>query len=276
MISVRFICPFSCAGFFFFPSVCYTSFLQISICRLNGEEMCKMTDAENVQTPKYRQLLDTLRGSILNGTYRVHDRIPSENELSAHFDVSRVTVRRALKELEEEGLLERRRGKGSFVSMPRIQRDLKMVTSFHASCEMMGLVASARVLSGCLISPDERDVKVLGCDPAGQVVEIRRLCLADDVPVMLEVNHFSPDYAWLLQEDLNVSLYGLLRSRRIEPDKAIHEISLWKSDQEDARWLGTGIGDALLRVVEAIYDQKGNPLHTSEQHVRGDRFTFRI
>ncbi len=240
------------------------------------EGMYKMETADKVQTPKYRQLLDTLRRSIQNGTYQVRDKIPSENELSERYDVSRVTVRRALKELEEEGLLERRQGKGTFVSMPRIQRDLKMVTSFHASCELMGLVGSARVLSRQLVAPGEQDVKALNCDPDKPIVEIRRVCLADDKPVMLEKNRFSSEYAWLLKENLNTSLYELLASRKIEPDKAIHEISLWKADEEDARYLGTEIGEALLRVVETIYDQKGKPLHTSEQHVRGDRFTFRI
>ena len=227
-------------------------------------------------TLKYKRLVDNLRESIQNGVYKVHDRIPTEYEFIEQYGVSRVTVRKALKELEDEGLLERCRGKGTFVSMPRIERDLKMVTSFHASCELLGLQASATVLSRQLIAPDERDLEALACDPGKPVVEIRRLCMADGMPVMLETNHFSSDYEWLMHEDLNTSLYALLKSRKIEPDKAIHEISLCRADEEDARRLDTEINEALLRVVETIYDQKGKPLHTSEQHVRGDRFTFRI
>ena len=228
------------------------------------------------QSPKYKRLLDELRRSIQAGDYQVHDRIPSEKELGERFDVSRVTVRRALQELTAEGLLEKHQGKGTFVSMPRIRRDLRSVTSFHASCELMGLHGSARVLGMQLVNPDARDIEALGCTAQDKIVEIRRICLADDMPVMLEINHFSAEYSWLLEENLNQSLYQTLEQHKIEPDKAIHEISLCRADNEDAKWLDTEEGEALLEVVETIFDQHGKPLHTSCQHVRGDRFTFRI
>ncbi|MBQ6527015.1 MAG: GntR family transcriptional regulator [Clostridia bacterium] len=228
------------------------------------------------QEPKYRRLLETLRTEIQQGIYQVHDRIPSEKELRERFDVSRVTVRRALKELTDEGLLVRYQGKGTFVSMPKIQRDLKSVTSFHASCTLMGLTGSARVISSQMTAPGERDMKELQLDADARVVEIRRLCMADGEPVMLEINHFSEEYAWLLEEDLSASLYGLLAEKKIEPDKAIHEISLCRADDVDARYLDTEKGEALLCVEETIFDQKGRPLHTSLQHIRADRFTFRI
>ena len=228
------------------------------------------------QEPKYRRLLETLRTEIQQGIYQVHDRIPSEKELRERFDVSRVTVRRALKELADEGLLVRYQGKGTFVSMPKIQRDLKSVTSFHTSCTLMGLTGSARVISSQMTVPGERDMKELQLDADARVVEIRRLCMADGEPVMLEINHFSEEYAWLLEEDLSASLYGLLAEKKIEPDKAIHEISLCRADDVDARYLDTEKGEALLCVEETIFDQKGRPLHTSLQHIRADRFTFRI
>ena len=228
------------------------------------------------QEPKYKRLLDTIRSEIQRGIYQVHDQIPSEKELGERFDVSRVTVRRALKELTEEGLLERYQGKGTYVSMPRIPRDLRSVTSFHASCTMMGLKGSARVILRQLIAPTERDLRELQLSGDAHVIEVRRLCLADDAPVMLEINHFPPQYAWLLDEDLSGSLYQMLSERKIEPDKAIHEISLCRAGEDDARWLETQKGEALLCVEETIFDQKGKPLHTSCQHIRADRFTFRI
>ncbi len=228
------------------------------------------------QEPKYRRLLHSLRSESQRGIYQLHDRIPSEKELGERFEVSRVTVRRALRELTEEGLLVRYQGKGTYVSMPKIQRDLRSVTSFHASCRMMGLKGSARVILRQLVQPTARDIREMQLTGKEPVIEVRRLCLADGVPVMLEINHFAPTYAWLLDEDLSGSLYQMLSERGVEPDKAIHEISLCRADEEDARWLDTAKGEALLRVEETIFDQKGNPLHTSCQHIRGDRFTFRI
>ena len=265
-------------AFSFSTAVCYTTACGIRVPRhfvqAGGEHVTEETG--NYQSPKYRQLLERLRSAIMEGEYQIHDRIPSEKELGEKYEVSRVTVRRALKELSDEGLLERHQGKGTFVSMPRIQRDVRSVTSFHASCELMGLHGSAKVLSARYVAATREDITALGCEEDHEIVEIRRLCLADDMPVMLEINHFARRYEWLLQEDLNTSLYAILASHKIEPGKAMHEISLCRADAEDAAWLETEEGEALLRVAETIYDQKGRPLHTSQQHVRGDRFTFRI
>ena len=100
--------------------------------------------------------------------------------------------------------------------------------------------------------------------------------LADDMPVMLETNHFPPAYAWLMAEDLSGSLYALLAEKGMEARQAIHEVSLCYATPAQAKALDVAPGDALLCLHEVIYDQSGHPLHTSHQVIRGDRFTFRI
>ena len=89
-------------------------------------------------SPLYKQLMQKLRADIQSGVYPVHSRIPSEQELCETYQVSRVTVRKALSELTQEGLLKRHQGKGTFVGIPRIQKDLRNVNSFHDACRMMG------------------------------------------------------------------------------------------------------------------------------------------
>lgn len=88
-------------------------------------------------SPLYKQLMQKLRADIQSGVYPVHSRIPSEQELCETYQVSRVTVRKALSELTQEGLLKRHQGKGTFVGIPRIQKDLRNVNSFHDACRMM-------------------------------------------------------------------------------------------------------------------------------------------
>lgn len=226
-------------------------------------------------SPLYRQLMQRLRSDIASGTYPVHSRIPSEQELCTAYQVSRVTVRKALAELTREGLLRRMQGKGTFVCAPRIHQSLKDVNSFHDACRVMGSTPGTRVISAQVVPADADTAMQLSL--AGETaVELVRLRLADDTPVMLETNRFPMAYEWLLGEKLDGSLYQLLEKRGVTAEKGIHEISLCYATPAQARLLGVETGAALLQLQQVIYDQNGAPLHTSHQVIRGDRFTFRI
>lgn len=226
-------------------------------------------------SPLYKQLMQKLRQDIAAGVYPVHSRIPSEQELCQAYQVSRVTVRKALAELTQEGLLQRHQGKGTFVGVPRLCKNLKDVNSFHEACRMMNCTPSTRVIHAIVThaDPDDQTDLMLQGD---QLVEIVRLRMADDLPVMLEINRFPMQYEYLLKENLTDSLYGILQEHETEPTQAIHEISLVYATPGQAKLLGTNPGDALMHLREIIYDQFGRPLHTSRQYIRGDRFTFRI
>lgn len=225
--------------------------------------------------PLYRQLMQRLRADIARGKYPVHSRIPSEQELCGSYQVSRVTVRKALAELTREGLLRRMQGKGTFVCAPRIQQSLKDVNSFHDACRLMGSTPGTRVISAFVIQAEAETVQQLGL-PGDLAVEIIRLRLADDTPVMLETNRFPMAYEWLLREKLDGSLYQMLEKHGIIASKGIHEISLCYATPTQAKLLGIETGAALLQLEQVIFDQNGAPLHTSHQVIRGDRFTFRI
>lgn len=227
-------------------------------------------------SPLYKQLMRKLREDIAAGVYPVHSRIPSEQALCDTYHVSRVTVRKALSDLTQEGLLLRHQGKGTYVSIPRIQKDLKEINSFHNACRMMGCQVGTRLIHRQLQWPEESDKRFLRVAEGRQIIEVSRLRLADDLPVMLEVNRFPDSLDFLLTEDLTASLYEVLIAHQLEPKQAVHDISLCYASAAQAKLLEVEQGDALLRLDEMIYDQYGRPLHTSHQVIRGDRFTFRI
>ena len=202
--------------------------------------------------------------------------LPSENTLCEQYKVSRVTVRRALAELTEIGLLERKQGKGTFVSIPRIQQDLKSLHSFHDACKQNGRIPSTDVIHIIETTADARDAEDLNLKPGSRVVETLRLRRADGEPVVLERNRFSMAYAYLEDEDLKGSLYAVLREYGAEPTQAVHDISLCYATAEEARYLEIEEGAPLLKLHELIFDQRGRPLHNSVQLIRGDRFVFRI
>lgn len=226
-------------------------------------------------SPLYRQLIQRLRSEIAAGVYPVHSRIPSEQELGEAYQVSRVTVRKALAELTRDGLLQRRQGKGTFVCAPRISQQLRDVNSFHEACRVQGSTPGTKVIGARIVQADEETCAALHLTEP-EAVEIVRLRLADDEPVMLETNRFPMAYAWLLQEQLEGSLYRLLEAHGVEPARGIHEISLCHASPAQAKLLAVNGGDALMQLDQVICDAQGTPIHTSHQVIRGDRFTFRI
>ncbi len=227
-------------------------------------------------SPLYKQLKDKLYADIKSGVYPVHSRIPSEPELCQHYCVSRVTVRKALSDLTEEGLLIRMQGKGTFVAMPKLKRDLRDVTGFSDACRDMGKVPGAILIQAFSTKPSLKDATDLHISEEDSVIEILRLRLSDNMPVMFEKNVFSQGYQYLLSEDLSGSLYDILLRHHVEPHRATHDISLCHATAQQAKYLEVENGEALLHLYEVIYDKLGQPIHTSVQYIRGDRFTFRI
>ena len=227
-------------------------------------------------SPLYSQLMQRIREDIDRGIYPIGQQIPPEHELGQTYKVSRVTVRRALAELTAQGLLERKQGKGTFVSAPRISQELKNIHSYHDTCKASGLVPGTRVIRVREQPADAADCRELHLNPEDRVIETLRVRTADGEPVVLEKNHFSMAYAYLEEEDLNGSLYTVLRGYGVEPKQAVHDISMVHASPEQARYLNIEPGMALLHLREVIFDQRGRPLHNSEQWIRGDRFVFRI
>lgn len=228
------------------------------------------------QSPLYKQLMVRLKNDITAGVYPAGGRIPSEQVLCDAYGVSRVTVRKALLDLVQEGMLVRRQGKGTFVADERIQRDLHQITSFSDACRQMGHQPGSRLISVQMQEADADDVERLGVAPDSQVVCMCRLRLCDGEPVMLEINHFPEAFVPLMEQDMSGSLYAILRQMGAVPTSATHDISLGHATPMVSRHLATEQGEALLVLDELVLDQHGDPLHLSRQWIRGDRYTFRI
>ena len=227
-------------------------------------------------SPLYAQLMDQIRTDIRRGVYAVGSRIPPEHELEINYGVSRVTVRRALQELTAEGLLERKQGKGTFVSMPRAEIRERRPQSVHEACRAEGRAPGVRVIRVGEKQAEAQERAELLLPEDSEVLECARLLLADGQPVIYETNQFSMAYAWLENADLNGSLYRLLQDYGVRAEKAIYDFSQHAAGEEEAALLGTERGALLMDLHMVVYDQKGRPLHISRQMIRGDRYTVRI
>jgi len=227
-------------------------------------------------SPLYAQIMEQIRQDILRGVYTAGSRIPTETELEKRYAVSRVTVRRALSELTDEGLLERKQGKGTFVALRQEERKDRPLRGFHETCRARGL--RPRVLRA---EARERDAEAgerrqLNLPEEARVLEIRRVLAVDGEPVILEKCCFSMAYAWLAQADLGGSLYDLLQEYGVQAEKSTYDLSLVQAGAEAAPMLKVGEDQWLLRAEQVVYDQRGRPLHTAVSLIRGDRYTLWI
>lgn len=233
---------------------------------------------QDAATPLYVQLMEELQKDIENGVYKPGDKILTEAEMAKAYGVSLITVRKAVGSLMEKGLVVRKQGKGTFVTKPKLSRNIKALQSFTEMCLQMGVKPGAKTLENCLVNADEKTAGRLGVEPDSSVVYICRLRSADMEPVQIEKNYFPLKYAYLLDVDFdNNSLFDYLREQggiRVASSEKVIEVC--RATAEEAAYLGVKNGAYLLFVRSTAFDADGNPIYAGVQIINGDRFSLYV
>lgn len=232
-------------------------------------------DHENA-TPLYKQLKDIIKQKIIDGEFQPNQKIPSELQLSKMYNVSRITVRNAITELVDEDLLIKKQGKGTFVSIPKIEDNVLEDISFSLTCKINKVKPGSKIIKNVIKDANERDIAELNLHENDKVVYIKRIRYADDEPVILEHNFFPSKFAFLLNEDLeNQSLYEILNDKYgITRAKSKRTIEIITASEEEASLLAISKGEPLLLHREIVYDKNNNPIHRTKQLIIGDKFKF--
>lgn len=224
----------------------------------------------------YKQLKDLLLGEIREGKLKVNQKIPTELELSEQFQISRMTVRKALAELVDEGILAKKQGKGTFVQEEKMVEDLSNPNSFTNLCKRNGKEPGGKTIKFTLQEPRSRDQKLLHLKEDEQVILIERVRTADNVPVMLEKLYFPGHLKAIMVENLNdTSLYQILKEKYgLHSGNSVMEISVCEATAEEAALLGIRTGRPCLLMEEIVYDQYGDAFHWTKSVLRGDKFKY--
>jgi GntR family transcriptional regulator len=232
------------------------------------------------RNPIYQQLNAILRDQIRCGELAVGDQFPTEREVSERFQVSRATANKAISTLVAEGILEFRKGVGTFVREAVLDYDLRALVSFTDKAHAAGKTPSTRVLgfetrSRADLTGD--DVEALGLAPHDPVYVIERLRLADGVPVIYERRLLAARYCpGLAAEALEGSLYSVLTEDYgldvTGADEVIRAVAL---DPHEAGLLRVSAGSAALLVVATGFLQGGAPLWFERTLYRSDMYEFR-
>ncbi len=229
--------------------------------------------------PLYHQLSQLLRAAIEQGTYHPGDRLPSEPELIREYGVSRITVRQALDELEAEGLVMRRHGKGTYVAEPRIEQELLRLTDFVEDMERAGQHPSSRVLAFVHEPVPPMVARALQLPAGTEVVRVDRVRLADDRPIAYDMTWLPLRFGELLVGvDLTKeTIYQVLERRyAISILTGTFTITAAVATAQQAALLETERGAPLLVMQRLSCAARNESVYFQERYYRPDRVQYRV
>ena len=225
--------------------------------------------------PRYIQLYRHLASVIKSGVMEANAQLPPERDLAELADVSRVTVRNAVAKLVQEGVLEQRRGSGTFVRPhpPRLEHSLSALVSFTEYMRQRGKTSTSQILRRGLFLPMPDEQMALGLAGGDWVARVDRLRSADGLPMALEWSSLPQDIL-ADPERVETSLYDVLRAQGNAPTRAVQRITAVNLALTEAQLLNLPEGAAALRIDRTAYLPSGRPIELTRGLYRSDIYDF--
>ncbi len=236
------------------------------------------TEALNGREPAYRRVYRSLKEEILNGTYPVSGFLPKESELETIYQVSRTTVRKAVKMLSEEGLVHVRQGSGTSVCGRRTAQDYNSVTSLTESFQKSGRQMTTGSMVIDTIRAGGELAGELQLAPGTPVTRIQRIQLADGHPVTIMENFIPSSLVPEIEtyEGKFVALYQFLEERyQIHIDSSRARITAASASFLEAQILQTEPKAALL-IAHRVCFRKEKPVCVDHVRILGSQYEIEI
>jgi len=227
--------------------------------------------------PAYQKIQGTIRERIDAGDLKPGDAVASERELARLHRVSLMTARHALAGLEREGVVERRRGAGTFVAPPRIHFNKLM--SYTEQMASRGLTAFSKVITAKVIDHDDEIAARLMLPANSKMIKIERVRLTSDEPFALEICYLPAErFAGLTREPLGrSSLFARLeQDYGIQLTYADEEVDATAADLRVAQFLQAPRGTPVMRIRQVIYSSNGKPVIYVVGFYRAERHSLFI
>lgn len=229
--------------------------------------------------PRHAQISQWLRDKIESGAYTPDEKLPSENELAKKFDVSRVTIRRALQSLENEESIYRCQGLGSFVKDDRTPHKLVRLTDFNEDMAKAGLDASSKVLLFESVDAPQWLSDILNVEAGNKVIRIDRLRLGDDEPVAFDSTWLPILYGQLLDKDSlqETTIYKQLEENyEIPVIRGCYRMSAELADKDLASHLEVSENSALFLIDRISYTIGEKPVYYQKRYYRNDKVKYQM
>ena len=229
----------------------------------------------------YSRVETVLAGEISDGDPKVGDQLPTEDSLITRFGVSRITVRRAIQNLVSRGLVEIRRGKGTFVAAPKITQELTELSGFVEDMHALGRKPTARVIGKEIVTANASVASQLALTKGERVVRIRRVRLADGVPLSFDETYLPLEIGKkVISDNLKVEpIFSLLeRKYHVPLVEAEYKLDAVPADSEVAAALKVKERSPIFRIERTSYSTGSRPVDYERLHYRGDlvRFVTRL
>lgn len=229
--------------------------------------------------PRHIQITRWVEEQIHQNTYKPDEKLPSENEMAQKFDVSRVTIRRALQSLESNGLIYRCQGLGSFVSDTRTPHNLVRLTDFSEDMVRAGLKATSEVRQFTSIKAPDWLAEALDIEVDQHVIQIDRLRLGNGEPVAFDSTWMPMFYGQLIKEsDLkSATIYKILEEQYdIRLIRGKYQITADSASEHLARELGVDVNMPLLRIDRSTYTIGNKTVYYQKRYYRSDRVMYEM
>lgn len=230
------------------------------------------------KVPLYFQLMETLVKQIDEQYYEEHEQLPSERELCKIYNLSRITVRQALQDLEHEGYIYKLKGKGTFIAPKSYNQHLSKLYSFTNEMEKIGKTPTTKVLSFDKITVDERLAQKMMINPLEDVYKIVRLRFADNEPLMYETSYLPqkvfPDLT--IQDLIERPMYDVFRQDyQIGLTNATERFSATLIREEEAVHLRSETGQPAMLIKRYAY-HNDTLIEYTNSIARGDKFAYTV
>lgn len=227
--------------------------------------------------PYYLQIKEILEERIFNNIYSVNSLMPSETVLAEEFGVTRATIRNALKELKNAGLIYTEKGKGTIIKSPKIEQSLLKFYSFGREFKNSPYDIGSKVISKEKITPTLDLTEKLQVDEKSFLFKVKRLRLFNSIPMILETSYI-PEYIAgnIINEDLeNKSIYDLLEEKYgVKIIKAKEYIEPKISDEIEANLLEIPLQSPVFYTERITLAPGNKPVELRRSIIRGDKFKF--
>lgn len=228
---------------------------------------------EQVKVPAYRQVEAYIRERIESGEWLPGTAIPSERELERSLGFNRITVRRGILTLAQEGLLQRRHGAGNFVAKRATSQLLVRFSGFREAMLEAGEDVRTELLDYRRVPADATMLEALQLEQGAELVKITRVRSIDEGPVLYGISYIPWSVCPLIREDCEgPSLYAALARRAgIVPVRAVHILAAVRADNIQAQHLGVPTGAALQFLGGTAYTAEGTPVEFFQNYFHGER-----
>lgn len=230
------------------------------------------------KVPLYLQLKEELIKKIDNQIYKEHEMLPSERKLCEMYDLSRITVRQSLQELEREGYIYRLHGKGTFVTPKSYNQKLVKMYSFTEEMKKIGKIPTTKVLSFSEIAIDQQLASKMNLEPFEDVFRIVRLRLADDIPFMYETSYLPKRvFPNLTATDLvERPMYDIFHEDyQVNVTKVVERFSATLIREDEAQHLQAKENQSAMLIKRLAY-YNDTLIEYTFSVTRGDKFEYTV